>query len=203
MFRFFDILLNMKYTKADFRPISWNGYGAVLEVLQKKIQAYIKKEGITIDTIVPIMRGGSFAGTYLAYALRLLRIDPIQFKYLRRNSALTLVKLATPHLKKSDQVILVVENNHCFGGTAKAAIKEIKSKAPNATILYAAVFMDASNMTVVGADKIFYGMLSNETGGLSKENMRRKGIKPGFVLFPWENFTEELAAINELEYSYN
>ena len=47
----------MRYKRSDFRPISWDEYGDVLEVLRKKIQVYLKKEGIQIDTIVPVKPG--------------------------------------------------------------------------------------------------------------------------------------------------
>lgn len=192
----------MKYKKSDFRDISWEAYGDVLEVLHKKIKAYVKKEGLVIDMVVPILRGGAFPGTFLTYKFNLLHICPIQFKYLSKGGKLQLIKINTLSAQKNIRTVLVVENNHCYGGTAKQVIKEVKKKLPNATILYATAFMDASNTAVGDVDKVFYGALTNETGGLSKAEMKRKGIDGRFTLFPWENIIEELAVMNGVEYIY-
>lgn len=193
----------MKYKKSDFRSISWEEYGDVLEVLCKKVRAYIKKENIEIDMVVPILRGGAFPGTFLSYKLNLLRIYPMQFKYLSRGGVLKLIKMRTIPAQKDIKTVLVVENNHCFGETAKQVIREVKKKLPNATILYAAAFMDASHTELEDASKIFYGILTNETGQLSQEEIKRKGINGKLSLFPWEGIAEELAVMNEEAYTYS
>jgi hypoxanthine phosphoribosyltransferase len=192
----------MKYKRSDFRDISWEAYGDILESLHKKVKAYVNKEHIKIDMVVPILRGGSFPGTFLAYKFSLLRICPIQFKYISKEGKLQLIKINTIDAKKDVRVVLVVENNHCYGGTAKRVIKEVQRKLPNAKILYAAAFMDASNIAVEGVDKVFYAALTNETGALSKAEMKRKSIDGRFTLFPWENIAEELAVMNGVDYVY-
>lgn len=66
-----------KYKKSDFKKISWKEYGKTLEILFNKVNRYIKKNNIKIDAVVPVFRGGSFPGTYLAFRLNLLRILPV------------------------------------------------------------------------------------------------------------------------------
>ena len=192
----------MKYTKKDFRMISWDEYGSTLELLNKKLARLLKKENLSVDTVVPIFRGGSFPATFLAYKLRILNIQPVQFKYVVNNGALQLIKLSTPKSNAHARVVLVVENNQCFGNTAQRVAKEVRKKFPNATVIYAAAYMDYSHQHVSGADYSVYGVLTNETGTLSNDDAVARHIDCRLGLFPWESMEEELSIINGKEYKY-
>lgn len=48
-----------------------------MEKLYKQINNYIKKNDITIDAVIPVLRGGGFLGTFLAYKLRSLILLPV------------------------------------------------------------------------------------------------------------------------------
>lgn len=198
--------MRQQYTASDFRKISWDEYGKNLHTLYANIQEYCLKNNTNIDAIVPILRGGNFPGTYLAYACHLLTILPVQYKYLSVGGAFILQKLLfEEHMfkrLKDTAVILVVENNHVTGSTARMAIADIKQLLPQATMLYAATCMDYAHQTMEGAQKIFYSTVTNETRSLSPEQAKEKNVQHEFSLFPWENLNEELAMVNEEEFIY-
>src|SRR3972149_3700434 len=106
-----------KYYKGDFKQISWDFYGQILEDLFKKVNSYVKKKKIKIDAVVPILRGGAFPGGFLAHRLHLLRILPVQYKYFFVNGKIKLKRLWDVPKKDLPKrpTFLLVENNHCFG----------------------------------------------------------------------------------------
>jgi len=66
-----------KYTKNYFERINWEEYGVVMEEILKKVRSYTIKNKVKIDAVVPILRGGTALGIFLAYRLHLLRILPV------------------------------------------------------------------------------------------------------------------------------
>ncbi len=180
-----------KYKKSDFEKLSWENYGKILEKLFEKVSKYIKENNIEIDAVVPILRGGAFPGTFLAFKFHLLRILPVQYKYFFEahetegfggaenakafscRKDLVLKKLfglsKSDFKEKENPVFLLVENNHCFGLTAETAAKDLKAEFPNCRIIYAADTMDYSYQKNKYAEAIFYGKLNNETKKLSDE----------------------------------
>ncbi|PKM92036.1 MAG: hypothetical protein CVU81_02655, partial [Euryarchaeota archaeon HGW-Euryarchaeota-1] len=150
--------------KEDFKRISWNEYGDILEKLYIKVAEYVKKKNIKIDAVVPILRGGAFPGTYLAYKLNLLRILPVQYKYFFKNKKIELkciLDLPKVDLPKKP-IFLLVEQNHCFGITASTAAKDLKNKFPYCRIIYAADTMDYSYAKNKYVDAIFFGVYTND-----------------------------------------
>lgn len=195
-----------EYRKKDFKRVSWEGYGKTLETLYQKVEKYLKEKNIKIDAVVPILRAGAFPGTYLAYKLRLLKILPIQYKYLPGQSIEPVKLLDGLSLDRkigSTPVLLLVENNHCFGTSAKLAAEELSKAFPGCMIIYAAAHMDYSHQDAVSAEAVFYGRLTNEARGLSLEEAKEKGLTNEIFLFPWENLEEEWAAVSGKLFNYN
>lgn len=109
--------ITKRYKQDRFKRLSWNEYEKILQGLLKKIQDYLKKNHLKIDLVVPILRGGAFPGTYLAYKLHLIRIIPVQYKYFFEKEKIELRKILGLPKKLNlppKPIILLVENNHCF-----------------------------------------------------------------------------------------
>lgn len=193
-----------KYKKEDFKLISWGEYGKTLDTLYEKVNKYIKEKKVKIDAVVPILRGGAFPGTYLAFRLNLLRIFPVQYKYFFENNKIKLkciLSLPKVNLPKTP-IFLLVEQNHCFGLTASTAAKDLKKQFPNCRIIYAADHIDYSYQKVDEAEMIFYGKLTNETRALNEKECKDKNIFPLSYLFPWENIEEEWTTVQGKQFAY-
>lgn len=194
-----------RYKKDGFKRLSWVEYEVVLQELLKKIQDFLKKNHLKIDLVIPILRGGAFPGTYLAYKLHLIRIIPVQYKYFFDNKKIELRKiLGLPKKLNLSQkpVILLVENNHCFGLTVQTAAKDIKQQFTDCKIIYAADFMDYSYQVNEDADVIFYGKLNNDTKILHQKEALKKGLAIPSTLFPWEEEKEEWTTVEAKQFEY-
>lgn len=191
-----------KFSPSDLSRLSWDEYGQELEVLYSKINQYLQQENLTIDAIVPILRGAETAGAYLAYKLRVLKVLPVQYKYLD-SQLQQLDQIPDSAFKfKDNPTFLVVENNHVTGVSAEKAIARIKEASPNCKIIYAIVHMDYSYQDVTQVEVVFYSQLSNESRQLSEQEAQEKGLIQQISLFPWENEAEELAAFNKEKFEY-
>lgn len=193
-----------KYKKEDFKRVSWEEYGKTLDELFEKVNKYVREKNIKIEAVVPILRGGAFPGTYLAFRLNLLRILPVQYKYFFKNKKIELKCILT--LPKADlpknPVFLLVEQNHCFGLTASTVAKDLREQFPNCRIIYAADHIDYSYQKVDEAEVIFYGKLTNETRVLSEKECQEKNTFPLSYLFPWENIEEEWTTVQGKQFKY-
>lgn len=192
------------YAKNDFKRLSWNEYGKILEILYNKVNVYLRKNKINIDAVVPILRGGAFPGGYLAHKLHLLRILPLQYKYFFINGKIKLKRLLD--LQKTDlpnkPTFLLVENNHCFGLTATTAAKYLKQKFRGCKVLYASDTMDYSYAKNKFADALFYGKYTNDTKTLPIKKAKKLGIDPKLWLYPWENLKEEWTTVQGKQFKY-
>ena len=195
-----------KYKKSDFKRISWSEYGKTLEKIYKKLNRYIEKNNIKIDAVVPILRGGAFPGTYLAYKLHLLQILPIQYHYLFINKRIELRKILDFPKKElklpKNPTFLLVENNHCFGVTVSNAAKDLKRAFPKCRIIYVADHIDYSYQKIDNTETIIYGVLTNETRALTKKECEKIGIKNISYLFPWEIIDEEWTTVQAKQFKY-
>lgn len=194
-----------EYSREDFLRITWNEYGQTLDALFGKVYKYVRENGIKIDAIVPLLRGGNFPGTFLAFKMKMLRIVPVQYKYFFRDGKVQLRKLlGFPEYVSFDHppVFLLVENNHCFGQASQTAARDLKEKFAESKILYAADHMDYSYQKNSYADEIFYGKLTNETRTLDKMEAKKLGLSSDIHLFPWEEYDEEATKVQAKQYEY-
>lgn len=195
----------VKYKKSDFVRLSWKEYFQILDNALEKLSKYLKENKIKIDAVVAILRGGAFPAAYITYKLNLLRILPVQYKYFFVNKKIELRKIfefPKSAIKKSKPTFLLVENNHCFGLIAEIAARDLKKRFPNCKVIYVAEAMDYSYRKNKYADKIFYGKLTNETKKLTKEQIKRIGIKNFCNLFPWESMDEEWSSVSSKQFEY-
>ncbi len=196
------------YKKEDFEQMTWEEYAEILEDLYKKVSKYIKDNKIKIDAVVPILRGGGFPGTYLAFKLHLLRILPVQFKYFFENGDLEKIKLKMllglpkdVSLSKNP-TFLLVECNCCFGLTSVSAAKHLRERYPKCKIIFAADTMDYSYQKLEQMDAIFYGDLTNDTKTLTEAECKKKGVNCKLRYLPWENLEEEYTTVQAKQFKY-
>lgn len=187
---------------------TWKEYESILKKLSSDISKHLKKNALAIDVVVPIMRGGGIPGIYLAYTLQVLSVLPVHYHYdFREKGKMKLCRFISikrhVDLIPKKPVILLVEGNHCFGNTAKAALQDIKTNIKNATVIYAADIVDYSYKNSVNADAVFLGRYSNECGTLSQEEARKKGIFPTTKLLPWEIDKEEKETLKTKQFKYS
>ena len=195
-----------KYKKSDFKRVSWNEYGRILDALYARLKRHLEANKVKIDAVVPILRGGAFSGTYLAYRLGMLKVLPVQYKYFYSGGKGPLKRLLSfpkTAIGKRDPTFLLVENNHCFGATAANAAKDLQKAFPGCRIVYAAAYMDYSFRNAVDASVSLHGKYTNETRALTAAQCRAKGIEANTLnLFPWESKEEEWKMVSEKQFEY-
>lgn len=197
-----------KYKKENYYVQSWHEYQVELETLIKKVTEYVGENKINIDAVVPILRGGNIPATFLAYALNVLTISPVQYKYFFVPGKCELRRLMSINktlIKKEAPTFLLVEGNHCYGNQAKYAAMDLKKDFPDSTIIYAASNMDYKYQDVVkDASVSFYGKLTNCCKELTDEQCKKLGIEyKKDPIFPWENIEEEWEIVELKQHEYN
>jgi hypothetical protein len=196
-----------KYKKSNYHVQSWAEYSSELTKLTDKVIKYVKENQITIDAVVPLLRGGNIPGTFIAYALDVLTILPVQYKYFFMGDKCELRKmhgLNPQDVLKQNPTFVLVEGNHCYGNQAKYAASDLKKTFPNCRIIYAASNMDYKYQDVVkDAEISFYGNLTNCCKELTDEECIKLGIEyKKELIFPWENITEEWEIIEKKQHAY-
>ncbi|MFH1244626.1 MAG: phosphoribosyltransferase [bacterium] len=199
-----------KYKKDNYHVQSWSEYEPELKTLTDKVLGYVKDNKLTIDAVVPILRGGNIPATFLAYALDVLTILPVQYKYFFTPGKCQLRRLLSidpQSLPVKNPTILLIEGNHCYGNQAKYAAQDLRQAFPNSRIIYGASNMDYKYQdVVVDAEVSFYGNLTNCCKELTDSQCKELGIVNGYkseLLFPWENIDEEwdIVALKQHHYS--
>ncbi len=196
-----------KYKKSSYYVQSWSEYNLELTKLTNKITAYIHKNKVTVDAVVPILRGGNIPGTFLAYILDILTILPVQYKYFFINNKCELrriIGINKEQVFKENPTFLLIEGNHCYGNQAKFAAQDLKSAFPKCRIIYGASNMDYKYQDVVkDADVSFYGNLTNCCKELTDEECKKLGIEyKKELLFPWEKIDEEWEIVEKKQHQY-
>lgn len=197
-----------KYKKENYRVMSWEEYQKELYTLTHKIVTYVKQNNITVDVVVPILRGGNIPATHIAYTLGVLTIAPVQYKYFFIPGKCELRRLQSidqQAITKPNPTILLIEGNHCYGNQAKYAARNIKELYPGSRIIYGASNMDYKYQDVVkDAEVSFFGNLTNFCKELSDQECEKLGIEnKEELIFPWENIEEEWNIVELKQYKYS
>lgn len=199
-----------KYKKENYHVMSWAEYEVELKNLTHKIVDYLNTHQLSVDVVVPILRGGNIPATYLAYLLKVLTIRPVQYKYffvpgkcqLRR-----LLSIDPKTIPVKNPTILLIEGNHCYGNQAKYAAKDLRDLFPQSRIIYGASNMDYKYQNVVvDAEVSLYGNLTNCCKELSDAECEQYGIINGYkqeLIFPWENIDEEWDIVELKQHQYS
>ncbi len=198
-----------KYKKENYYVRSCQEYyDNELKPLVNKVARYVKDNNIKVDVVVPILRGGNVPATFLAYALDVLQIIPVQYKYFFTKTTCELRRILsfnTHAVQKENPTLLLVEGNHCYGNQAKHAAKDLRELYPKSRIIYAASNMDYNHQDVVkDADATFYGRLTNDCKELTEAECKKLNLTYNKeLLFPWENVDEEWAIVELKQHKYS
>lgn len=127
---------------------------------------------------------------------------PIQLKHNSETQQIDL-KVGLDYIDgtkiNEDECILLVEGNHVTGTTSNMAVNLLKEKfGMNTKIVYVSLTRDYTNRnSVKNICYTTWGMTTNETKEISKEECERLGINYNLVsVYPWENVEEELFELN-------
>lgn len=197
-----------KVTEQNFFKMSWEEFESYSQRIADDISSFCEKESISIDFICPIIRGGSVLATYLSHRLDVIPCIGVQLKNLNSGNVYESPKLMYASFScfsrqkrtENEYTVLLVEGNHCSGGTALVACKLLRQYFPNIKIIYASLARDYAHKDIV-SDVIFSttGYYSNESNAnYSREFMVEHKIQEKYVVFPWEVIQEELDECNHL-----
>jgi hypothetical protein len=181
--------------------MSWEEFGATVETLIGKIDAYQKKHKLTFDSVVPILRGGAIPATIIANHFGIGRMLPVHMGY-RYNGKDTSVKqrLTLPRFLEPlppHPTFLICETNTRRGRTATATIALLRRTFPTSTLYYATVARAYGGPeTFEGIEEYFYGIQTNELFAATDAQCKKLTLRPRITLFPWEDPVRELAAVN-------
>jgi hypothetical protein len=149
-----------------------------------QLKELVEKENLKIDAIVPIFRGGGFLANYIAYQMSVLRILPVQYKYLfpsKKEQVAKLVKfLFTPSIEKLGETptLVLVEGDYCYGNTSIEAARDLKKVFPKSTIIFVADQMDYvyKDLMEEEVEHVISGRYTNHCEELSNEKCEELGI---------------------------
>jgi len=199
-------LYEERVTATDFVQLTWEEFDYYAKNIASDIKSFCEKSNIIIDFICPIIRGGSILAVYLSHLLGIIPCMGIQFKHLNISDLYETPKLLwnsftyISEVKRSEKeyTVLLVEGNHCSGGTALEAIRVLKQYFPKIKIIYASLARDYDNKEAVSEAIISAnGYYSNESQkDLNLETIEKYKIREKFSVFPWELVQEEMDECN-------
>jgi hypothetical protein len=191
------------------KKLTWKEHIEIFDNSVQQLKELIKKENLKIDAIVPIFRGGGFLANYIAYQMSVLRILPVQYKYLFPNKKEQIAKLIkflfTPSIEKLGKAptLVLVEGDYCYENTSIEAARDLKKVFPKSTIIFVADQMDYTykNLMKKEVEYIISGRYTNHCEELSSKKCEELGIWP-ISEAAWENSEEENAIIKTEQYQY-
>ena len=197
---------NYKYTEEDLDIVSWERVDGFIDKIYNDVSEYLKKNNLSIKYIVPILRGGGIPALKLSHMFDVINILPIQLKYNAKTSLIE-KKISLDDYENikevnDNEVILLVEGNHCTGRTANIACKSIKEKfGDNVKVIYVSLTRDYTYKdSVEGTVFDTWALTTNESKRLSQEECNKLNIDYHKVsVYPWENAKEELEELNEYD----
>lgn len=189
------------YTEKDLDLISWERIDGFIDKIYNDVKKYIDANHLKIKYISPILRGGGVVAVKLSHMFDVVDMLPIQLKHNSETDEIDL-KVGLDYVKNpqinEDECILLVEGNHVTGRTANIAANLLREKFGKDTkIIYVSITRDYKNRNSVESIYTTWGMTTNETKELSKEECEKLGINYQLVsVYPWENVQEELFELN-------
>lgn len=180
------------YTENDLDLISWKRIDEFIEKIYKNVKNYLDKNDLKIKYISPILRGGGVPAIKLSHMFNVVDMLPIQLKHNSKTQEID-IKVSLDYLTNikcnENECILLVEGNHVTGTTSNIAIKLLREKFGNdIKIIYVSLTRDYTYKNSV--EHVCYttwGMTTNETKNLSKEECEHLGINYNLVsVYPWK-----------------
>ena len=194
--------MKYKYTEKDLDLISWDRIDQFIDKIYADVKNYIDENNLKIKWISPILRGGGVQAIKLSHMFNVIDMLPIQLKYNSETQKVDL-KVDLDYVKDTklneDECILLVEGNHVTGTTANIAVDLLREKfGKDIKTIYVSLTRDYTYKdSVKNICYTTWGMTTNETKNLSKEECDNLGINYNLVsIYPWENVEEELMELN-------
>ncbi len=191
-------------TEKDFVLMSWNTYQEYINLLAQKINNFLQENKLTINFVVPILRGGAIPAISLAYQLNVFETYPIQLKHDYKNQSIIILENSIEHIDSTQKspVILLVDGYHATGRTTYYVYDIIKEAFPSSKIIYVTLGRDVGYLENQRSF-IFshHAFVSNECNKIPKEQSEKEGMLVKYTLFPWEVLEDEIQNMNdELKY---
>ncbi|MGN1297527.1 MAG: hypothetical protein ACI4VH_03745 [Clostridia bacterium] len=190
------------YTEKDLDIISWERIDEYIDKIYLDVDKYIKKNGLKIRYISPILRGGGIPAVKLSHLFDQVDMLPIQLKNNLKTKKID-IKINLDYVKNSElnenEAILLVEGNHVTGRTANIATNMLINKFGESTkIIYVSLTRDYTyRYSVKNTIYTTWARTTNETKELSEDECNKLNIDYKLVsVYPWENVKEELEELN-------
>lgn len=185
-------------TNDDFVHMTWDEYQSHINRIHLELNKFLKLNNITVDYIIPVIRGGAVPAISLSYLLKVVPIGVLQLKHDYSKSSIDVISNFLPSIPKDTKYVLLVDGYHASGRTSYMAYDMIKSALPDTGVLYVTLGRDVGYMenkrNFVFSYSAFY---SNECGVISKEDSKREGVLTKYTLFPWEVLEDEVNNMND------
>ena len=184
----------MTINRSDLRTLSYAEFGRLLEVLTANVVSACTERRLRIDVVAPILRSGGITGCHLASKLGVTAIMPLQYTHtydpvipIRRQFSIPTLSIEP----QDSAVILMADTNTVTGEVVRFAARELRTKWPSSTILFASVMLDVSIERLPDVDVLISAQRTNERRTVSLENAARIGVSNEVVIFPWEDVDEQ------------
>lgn len=189
----------------NYKRLEDNEFLQYMDKLCKNLEKYIENNKMKIDYICPVLRSGAVPAVYISNKLNIVKFLPMQVKHISyKNGDNKIEMIFNPfnsiEINKKEPVFLVVEAMHSTGTSVEICLKEIKSKYPDARILYVCLTKEYGSRNFTGIveyeDIAYYYNGNNE---FSKKKCDELSIEYFYPLFPWEDLKNELEHPDDLE----
>ena len=182
----------------DFIQLTWEEYQKYIEIIYENVYSFINSNKITIDYIVPVIRGGAIPAISLSYLLNVIPIGVLLLKHDYQKSSIDVISNFLSDIDKNAKNILLVDGYHASGRTSYMAYDMIKAALPDVNVIYVTLGRDVgykeNKRDFIYSCSAFY---SNECGIVPKEESERDGVLTKYTLFPWEVLEDEVRNMNE------
>ena len=184
----------MTINRSDLRMLSYTEFGRLLDVLTATVAATCTERQLRIDVVAPILRSGGITGCHLASKLGVTAMVPLQYRHTYDPVSPIRQQFSIPTLTAEPQdsvVILMADTNTVTGEVARFAARELRTRWPSSTILFASVMLDVSIERLPDVDVLISAHRTNERRTVSLENATRIGVSNELLIFPWEDLEEQ------------
>jgi len=184
----------MTINRSDLRTLSYAEFGRLLEVLTANVVSACTERRLRIDVVAPILRSGGITGCHLASKLGVTAIMPLQYTHtydpvipIRRQFSIPTLSIEP----QDSAVILMADTNTVTGEVVRFAARELRTKWPSSTILFASVMLDVSIERLPDVDVMISAQRTNERRTVSLEDAARIGVSNEVLIFPWEDIDQQ------------
>jgi len=183
--------------RSELRMLGYAEFGQLLDVLTANVMSVCVTRHLRIDVVVPILRSGSMAGCHLASRLGVTAMLPLQYKHTYDGLMPIRRQFSMPVLEDEPRnpVVLIADTNTVTGAIAACAAREVRTRWPASTILFASVLLDLSIERLPDIDVLVSARRTNERRTVSADTAAARGASNEIQIFPWEDIDEQWAEI--------